>query len=82
MFRIVDDFQLDKRAECSRAEGSDAGEKLRKRSSRTAHTVHDWLGENFDRSGQSEFQKGRTQKVEKRGGGAMEASVEPVSREK
>lgn len=30
MFRIADDFQLDKRAECSRAEGSDAGEKLRK----------------------------------------------------
>lgn len=29
-----------------------------KRSSRTAHTVHDRPGENFDRSGQSEFQKG------------------------
>lgn len=57
MFRIADDFQLDKRAECS-AEGSDVGEKLRKRSSRTAHTVHDRPGKNFDRSGQSEFQKG------------------------
>ncbi|KYN37164.1 hypothetical protein ALC56_08955 [Trachymyrmex septentrionalis] len=46
------------------------GEKLRKRSSRTAHTVHDRPGENFDRSGQSEFQKGRAQEVEKRGGGS------------
>lgn len=32
-----------------------------KRSSRTAHTVHDRPGENFDRSGQSEFQKGSVQ---------------------
>lgn len=76
MFRIADDFQLDKLAECS-AEGSDAREKLRKRSSRTAHTVHDRLGENFDRSGQSEFQKGsaRAQGWKTEGG---EARVEAV----
>lgn len=30
----------------------------------TAHTVHDRPGENFDRSGQSEFQKGSVQAIE------------------
>jgi len=75
MFRIVDDFQMDKR-KCSRAEGSDVGEKLRKRSSRTAHTVHDRPEENFDRSEQSEFQKGKAQEVEKRGGGSKRRKIE------
>lgn len=57
-----------------------------KRSSRTAHTVHDRPGENFDRSGQSEFQKGSVQAgedgEEKERGWEEEAGVEPVSREK
>lgn len=60
MFRIADDFQLDKRAECS-AEGSDVGEKLRKRSSRTAHTVHDRPGETLIVRDKANSKKGSVQ---------------------
>ncbi|TGZ37398.1 Uncharacterized protein DBV15_08077 [Temnothorax longispinosus] len=66
MFRIADDFQLDKLAECS-AEGSDAGEKLRKRSSRTAHTVHDRPEETLivQDKANSKKEAGRQGKIEK-----------------
>jgi len=78
MFRFADGFQLDKRTECSRAGGSDAGEKLRKRLSRKAHTVHDRPGKTLivrDKTNSKKEAHKRERKREEK----VEARVEPVS---